>query len=311
MRWALTIFFVAVGLTVLGSIFIGSRGGKEGAVNVVGSTSIQPFAEMLAQEFHKRRPQYYVEVQGGGSTAGIEAVRNGIADIGTCSRELKPDEQFESRVIAKDGLAIIVHWSNPVSDLTSRQIRDMFTGRITNWKDVGGKDQPIRLISREEGSGTREAFQKLVLEKKPARPATGSTGTQPASGASGAHVPSDVRRPEDPKPRISRKALTQESNGAVRELVKNDACAIGYMSLGLVSGEAKILKVDGVMPQTSSVTDGTYPLVRPFLFVLKKGELGEGTQRFIDFVLSEDGQAMLEKEGLVRAGKPEGRDGGK
>lgn len=236
-------------------------------MSVIGSTSVQPFAEMLAEEFNRNNGDVRVEVQGGGSTAGIQAVANGIAQIGTCSRSLKPEETgFTPITIARDGIAVVVNLANKVSNLSRHQIRAIYEGKITNWRDVGGTDQPIRLITREEGSGTREAFTHLVM---------GET-------------------------RIAASAITQESNGAVKELVKNDPGAIGYMSLGLVHGDLKALTVDGVKANAGDVINGTYPLVRPFLFVVK-GTPDAAAQRFIDFVLSPPAQAMLEKEGLVRA----------
>jgi phosphate transport system substrate-binding protein len=222
---------------------------------------------MLSQDFNQKHPEANMEVQGGGSTAGLQAVINGIADIGTCSRSLKKEETgFTPIVIARDGLAIVVHPTNPIAGLTKIQIREIFSGRITNWKDVGGESLEIRLISREEGSGTREAFTNLVMGKS----------------------------------RVSRKALTQESNGSVKELVKHDPSAIGYMSLGLIAGELKAIQVDGVPATGEDVRSGKYPLVRPFLFVLR-GNPKPATQAFIDFVLSPEGQRMLAKEGLVGA----------
>lgn len=236
-------------------------------MSVVGSTSVQPFAEMLAEEFNRNNADVRVEVQGGGSTAGLQAVVNGIAEIGACSRALKPEEAgFTTITMARDGIAIVVHPSNPVSNLTREQVRAIYEGKTANWRDVGGDDRPIRLITREEGSGTREAFTHLVM--------------------------GDAR--------IARSALTQESNGAVKELVKNDPGAIGYMSLGLVHGDLKALAIGGVEANAEDVINGTYPLVRPFLFVVK-GTPGAAAQRFIDFALSPPAQAMLEKEGLVRA----------
>ncbi|HEX2970841.1 MAG TPA: phosphate ABC transporter substrate-binding protein [Tepidisphaeraceae bacterium] len=263
MKWALTAVGLAVVIALLG---VDWRGGNAVAVNVIGSTSIQPFAEMLAEEYNKHSVQFAVDVQGGGSTAGLQAAGNGMADIGMCSRSLKPEEaaSFKDIVIARDGLAVVVHPGNPVFNLSTAQIHDMFAGKLTNWKEVGGKDLPIRLITREEGSGTREAFQKLVMGKA----------------------------------RISRKALTQESNGSVKELVKHDPCAIGYMSLGLVGLDLKALQVDGVSATSDEVLAKHYPLVRPFLFVTK-GEPNERSRSFIGYVMSPAGQKLLEKEGLV------------
>jgi|YelNatPaOPRAMG01_1025707.scaffolds.fasta_scaffold00453_8 phosphate transport system substrate-binding protein len=235
------------------------------SINIVGSTSVQPFAEMLAQEFERLNPGVHVEVQGGGSTAGIQSVLQNIADIGTCSRQLAGSEtNLNSILIAKDGLAIVVHPSNSIDNLSREQIRDIFSGKITSWKELGGKDQPIRIITREEGSGTREAFVKMVMGKS----------------------------------RISRKALNQESNGAVKELVKNDPCGIGYMSLGLVGNELKMVSVDGIKPTIDEAKAGKYPLVRPFLFVTKN-EIKPESQKFIDFVLSSNAQEILRREGLI------------
>ena len=226
-----------------------------------------PFSEKLAEFFMVERPNLSVDVQGGGSTAGIQAVNEAIADIGMCSRSLKPEETgYTPIVIARDGLAVVVHPSNRVSGLEGTQIQRIFAGELLNWRDVGGDDREIRLITREEGSGTREAFCKMVMGKS----------------------------------RISRKALTQESNGAVKELVKGDPCAIGYMSFGLVGADLKILDVDHIAPSRDSVRSGQYPLVRPFLLVTR-GALKSQAGAFLDYVLSGEAQALLEKEGLAGA----------
>jgi phosphate transport system substrate-binding protein len=262
-KWFLIFATLLVALLV---VSFGLGGRKEGALEVIGSTSIEPFAEMLAQEYEKTYPGRYVNVQGGGSTAGIQAAINGIADIGMCSRALKADETgFKDFIVARDGLAVVIHPSNPVGNLSRAQIQKIFAGDIINWKPLGGEDRPIRVITREEGSGTREAFMKLVMGKA----------------------------------RVSRKALTQESNGAVKELVRNDPGAIGYMSLGLAHG-LKLAVVDGVAPSTEAVVSGQYPLVRPFLFVTR-GEPSDRARAFIDYMLSPPSQQLLEQEGLVRA----------
>jgi phosphate transport system substrate-binding protein len=257
---------------ILSSVFF-FTGCKESAnrpVNVIGSTSIQPFAELLVEEYQKVNPDDVTDVQGGGSTAGIQAVADGIADIGMCSRELREEEKAvdDCIEIARDGLAIVVHKSNPVNDLTLDQIQMLFSGDVQNWKTLGGHDKPVQLIMREEGSGTREAFIKLVMGKT----------------------------------LVSRKSLVQESNGAVRELVRLDPAAVGYMSLGLVGSELKAVRVNGIEPVSEQVKSGKYKLSRPFLFVLRKDRtLRPQAQEFIDFVMSDEGQKTLESEGLVRA----------
>jgi len=237
-------------------------------VSVLGSTSIQPFADLLAEQYEKDQPGAFVEVQGGGSTAGLQAAENGLADLGMCSRALTPAEAriFIPLTIARDGLAIVVNRHNPIHNLSLPQLRGIFSGTLSNWSDVGGKAGPIRPISREEGSGTRESFARLVMQ-----------------GSS-----------------ISRRALTQESNGSVKALVLGDPSAIGYMSLGLVNDEIRALQVDGIAPTHATVLAGTYRLVRPLLFVTK-GAPSPPTRAFIAYVLSDRGQHLLEIEGLVRA----------
>jgi phosphate transport system substrate-binding protein len=246
----------------------GCSKGPSKKVSVVGSTSVQPFAEMLAAQFEKENPDIAVNVQGGGSGQGIAAVAGDIAEIGTCSRELTDEEKakFTPHVIARDGLAIVVHPASKIKGLTREQVQGIFAGKITNWKDVGGDDHEITVVQREEGSGTREAFTHLIMGKVP----------------------------------TSKDALVQGSTGAVMALVKTNAYAIGYVSLGLVKGELKAVDMDGVTPTEAGVAKGEYKLWRPFLFVTK-GTIKPEAQQFIDFVMSKPGQAILEKEGLVGA----------
>jgi phosphate transport system substrate-binding protein len=238
------------------------------AVKVLGSTSVQPFAEMLSQEFNAGHSDAYVEVDGGGSAAGIKAIAQGYANIGMCSRGLKKGEDFTPITIALDGIAIVVHHDNPVKNLSRQQIRKMFTGEIVNWASLGGRDAKITLITREEGSGTREAFTKMLMDGEP----------------------------------ITMHCITEPSNGSVKALVGGDENAIGYMSLGQVEGNVRAVDVDGTVASRDNVVNGTYPLVRPFLFILN-GQAQPQSQKFIDFVLSPQGQKMLEDEGLVRAPK--------
>jgi phosphate transport system substrate-binding protein len=172
--------------------------------------------------------------------------------------------------VARDGLAVVVHPANPIAALTTEQVRGLFSGAIRNWRAVGGKDAKVHLVTREEGSGTRETFMHLIMHK----------------GGSQAGV--------------SRDAMVQQSNGAVRELVRNDPDAIGYMSLGLVGGQLKAVAIDGAKPTPEAARSGQYRLIRPFLFVTKGAPRPEA-QAFIDYVLSPQGQNLLEKEGLVRA----------
>lgn len=247
--------------------FLGCRPStKEGMViTVAGSTSIQPFAEKLAEIYMEHHQGVIINVQGGGSTAGIRAVREEAADIGTSSRELKGEEKDLKRiVIAWDGIAIIVHPENKVRDLSLSKLRDIFAGKIKFWSELGWVHKRIHFVTREEGSGTRNAFEEMVMH-----------------GVS-----------------ISDEALVEDSNGSVREIVAQDPYAVGYISYGIVDQRVKALGIDGIEPNLEAIKEKTYKLTRPFLFVTNKEPRGL-TRNFIEFVLSPEGQKILEREGLV------------
>jgi phosphate transport system substrate-binding protein len=238
---------------------------RQAGVTVAGSTSVEPFAELLAEEYMLHHPKSHIYVQGGGSTAGIEAVRTHAAHIGMSSRSLMAEEKnLYTVTIARDAIAIIVHPENPITDLSLSQIRQVFAGKIRKWSEIGGDLRPIVLVTREEGSGTREAFQKMVMEKE----------------------------------EINLEALVQDSNGAIRQVVGSDSNAIGYISLGLVNETVKALKISGVDPNLKNIFYGRYRLVRPFLFVFNGKPEGEASS-FLEFVLSPEAQELLQKEGLV------------
>jgi len=242
-----------------------ARGVSDKEIIIAGSTSIEPFADKWAEVYMEKYPNTIVNVQGGGSSAGIQAAESGVADIGTCSRELKPEEKdLNEIIIAYDGLAIIVHSTNKIGDLTIEQIKQIFAGQIRNWQEFGGKDKVITVVTREEGSGTRGAFQELVMKKE----------------------------------RIFKGAIVQDSNGTVREIVANDPNAIGYISLGLVNDKVKALSLDGIIATDENIITKRYSLVRPFLFVTKNTPTGE-VKNFIDFVLSQEGQGLIREEGLI------------
>ena len=204
------IFIVLLFLCTTGLLSCQS-GRSQNDVIVAGSTSIQPFADKWAEVFMETRPALGVSVQGGGSSAGIQACKSGACQIGMSSRELKADEKdLHETVIARDGLAIIVHPSNPVRGAKLSEVKQIFAGDLTNWKFLGGPDREITVVTREEGSGTRGAFQELVMGKT----------------------------------RIFRGAITEDSNGTVREIIANDPHAIGFISLGLVNEQVRALALD-------------------------------------------------------------------
>ncbi|MDH7512193.1 MAG: phosphate ABC transporter substrate-binding protein [Clostridiales bacterium] len=242
-----------------------SRTAADKGLTVAGSTSIQPFADHWAEVYMHEHPGYTVNVQGGGSSAGIQAAKSGAADIGMSSRELKDDEKdLLEIVVARDGLAVIVHPENPVDDLSLVQVQNIFAGNIRSWKYAGGPDREIHVVTREEGSGTRGAFQEMVMGKS----------------------------------RIFPRAIVQDSNGTVREIVANDPASIGYISLGLVNERVKAVRLNGVEPSHEHIEEKKYALVRPFLFVTS-GPPKPAAQDFINFVLSREGQELVERDGLI------------
>ncbi|WP_018086762.1 phosphate ABC transporter substrate-binding protein [Desulfurispora thermophila] len=234
-------------------------------ITTAGSTSVQPLSEELAKAFQAKKPNITVNVQGGGSSQGIKAAAEGIAEIGACSRELKESEKslgLVENTIALDGIAVVVNPQNSqVSDLTIEQVKKIFAGEIKNWKDVGGKDAPINVVTREAGSGTRGAFEELVMGKEA---------------------------------KITDNAVTSPSNGAVRTSVAGDPNAIGYISIGYLNEEVKPVKIDGVEPKEDNVKSGQYKISRPFIY-LTKGEPQGAAKEFIEFVLSPEGQKIVAK----------------
>jgi phosphate transport system substrate-binding protein len=260
---------IFIGLAILCAAGLPScRGaGSQRDLTVAGSTSIQPFADKWAEIFMEKHPGIGVNVQGGGSSAGIQACLSGACQIGTSSRELKPQEKvLHEIVVARDGLAIVVHPSNPVRGATLAQIKQIFEGDLRNWRLLGGPDRDITVVTREEGSGTRGAFQELVMGKT----------------------------------RIFKGAITEDSNGTVREIVANDPYSIGFISLGLVNDEVRALSLDGVEASEANILNHGYKLVRPFLFLTREEPSGVAKE-FIDFVLSAEGQDLIKKEGLIPA----------
>jgi len=261
-RFCLASFFLLVFLVFESGC--GRSSAQRGLV-VAGSTSVQPFADHWAERYMHEYPGRVVNVQGGGSSAGIQAARDGAADIGTSSRELRPEEKdLLEIIVARDGLAVVVHPRNGVEGLSLEQVRNIFVGNITDWATVGGTRGEITVVTREEGSGTRGAFQEMVMKAD----------------------------------RISRRAIVQDSNGTVREIVASAPLSIGYISLGLVDDRVKAVRIDGVEPSFENIEKKKYRLVRPFLFVTN-GIPSPAAQAFIDFVLSRPVQEMVRSDGLI------------
>ena len=246
----------------------GGAAAVSGTVSTDGSTSMEKVIGALSESYMAANKDVTVNYNPTGSGAGITAVQEGTCDIGLSSRALKDEEKaagLQETVLAYDGIAIIVHPDNPVSDLTLEQIAQLYTGEITNWKDVGGNDAQVVLIGREAGSGTRDGFESI-------------TGTKDACQY--------------------RQELT--STGDVITTVSQNPAAIGYASLAALKDSVKALSVEGVTATEATVKDGSYKVERPFVLVTKEGtKLSDAAQKFFDFALSSDAASLISAAGAV------------
>ena len=240
-----------------------------GSISMVGSTSMEKLANALSEAFMEEYPEVTVTAEFVGSGAGIEAVTNGTADIGNSSRSLKDEEKAAGvveNVVAIDGIAVCVDPANEVADLTKEQLTNIYNGTVTNWKEVGGADEPIIVIGREAGSGTRGAFEELVDLKD-----------------------------------ACKYANELDSTGAVIAKVASTPGAIGYASLDALDDSVKALSLEGVEATAENIKAGNYFLSRPFVMATK-GEVSEQNdlvQAWFDFVLGDEGQQVASEVGLI------------
>ncbi|MDI9471796.1 MAG: phosphate ABC transporter substrate-binding protein [Tissierellia bacterium] len=244
--------------------------GVTGKIVVVGSTSVSPTIEKLAADFMENvEPGVTIEVQSVGSSAGIKAAGDGTGDIGMASRNIKEEEKalgLDEYILGFDGIAVVTHPSNEVKDLSSEQIQKIFAGEITNWSEVGGKDVEIIVVSREEGSGTRGAFEELMgLDKEVL---------------------------------VTGDAVIAEGNGAVKAQVASKEDAIGYLSLSYLDETVQQLKVDGVEGTPENIKDGSYKVSRPFL-LLTKPEKSEAVEAFFKYFETDNAKKIIEDQHLI------------
>ena len=240
-----------------------------GSISMVGSTSMEKFANALTEVFMEKYPNVTVQAEFVGSGAGIEAVTNGSADIGNSSRNLTDEEKangIAENIVAIDGIAVVVDPANTVADLTKQQLTDIYSGTVTNWSEVGGSDSPIVVVGREAGSGTRSAFEEIL-------------GLEDACAYS-----SEL-----------------DSTGAVMARVASTPGAIGYVSLDVLDDTVKALNLEGTEPTAENIKAGSYFLSRPFVMATN-GEISEQNelvQALFDFVYSDEGDAVIETVGLI------------
>ena len=263
----------------------GRRSGQTNSLQIKGSDTMVNLGQAWAEEYMKQHPDTSVAVTGGGSGTGITALLNNTCDIAEVSREMKDNEiklaeknNFEPNkiIVALDGLAVIVNPANKISELTIDQLADVFTGKIKNWKELGGRDAKIVLLSREVNSGTHVYFKEHVLRKGKA----------------------------DGKEEFAAEALLLSSSQAIADEVSQNQDAIGYYGMGYITAKEKAIKVKkdknspGVPPTTENVIDGAYPISRPLL-MYTKGEPKGLVKAFIDYVLSPAGQEIVKKLDFV------------
>ncbi|MED3574319.1 phosphate ABC transporter substrate-binding protein [Cytobacillus praedii] len=247
----------------------GSSSGSKATVSISGSTSVGPLAEKLAEKFKDNNEKINIEVNQIGSSAGITNATSGVSEIGMSSRDLKEEEKangLKETIIAYDGIVVVTHPSNKVKDLTLEQVKQIFTGEVTNWSQLGGEDMEIVVVSREDGSGSRDAFQEIV-------------------GYSSGE--------------LIRNAIIASGNGNIKTTVATNKHAVGFISFEYIDDSISTLQIDGVEATAENVLQQKYSLSRPFLFVHKEENLTDAGLQFIDYILSSDGQTIVSEAGAI------------
>lgn len=249
----------------------------EGTIDIQGSDTMLNLATAWSEAFMDRNPGVDIAVQGGGSGTGIAALINGTVDFANASREMKDEEIAEAEgkgitpvetSVAIDGIAVVVNPENGVEELTMAQLGEIFRGEKTNWKDFGGEDQEIVILSRDSSSGTYEYFKEEVVAA------------------------------EDENAEFAQSAKLLPSNQAIADEVAASDGAIGYIGLGYLTEDVKVVAIDGVKASVETATDGSYPISR-YLYVYSNGEPGGIMAVFLEWVLSEEGQQLVADEGFV------------
>lgn len=264
---------ITISLIIALTFIIGSSFAKGNQITCTGSTTVLPVAQATAEAFMDRHPEVNISVRGGGSGVGVAALQNKTADICNSSRPMKAKEISAAKskginptpyAIANDAISIVVHKSNKIKNLSVDQIKKVYTGKIKNWKDLGGENLPIVIISRDVASGTFEVFNEKAL-----------------SGA-----------------KVDATAQLLASNNAVVSAVSSTPGAIGYAGLGYVTDNVNVVMVNNVMPSETSTKDGSYPLARK-LYMYTNGKAKGDVARYISFIQSAEGQALVEQQGFI------------
>lgn len=266
-------------VTMVGTTFVGcgSNGSSTNntasnkettTISISGSTSVGPLMEKIQEKYEEANSNITLEIQQNGSGAGIKDVTSGISEIGMSSRELKDEEKsaVQGTTVAYDGIALLVNPENPVKNISLEDVKKIYTGEITNWKEVGGDDAQIVVVSREEGSGTRDAFQEIVGYESE---------------------------------ELLKDATISDGSGAVKTTVAGNKNAIGFASFEYIDSTVSALNINDVEPTADNVKAGNYKLSRPFILVTKEDALSENGKKLIEFVLSAEGQQIVEENKLI------------
>ena len=242
--------------------------GKEGTISIAGGTAHIPVMKKAAKEIMTANPDIRITIAGGGSGVGIQKVGEGLVDIGNSGRKASDGEVakygLEMFPFAVDGVATVLHAQNPVKALSSQQVRDIFAGKITNWKEVGGADAPINIYSRDESSGTRAVYWKKLLKKGP----------------------------------VVTSANIVTSNGAMKSAVSRDANAIGYISIGHLDASTQAPELDGVAVSQATAKNGEYPVVRK-LYMNTKGQPAGIVKSYVEFITGPDCVEIIKSCGYI------------
>jgi phosphate transport system substrate-binding protein len=261
-----------VGIMSLATVFTANQV-LAGNISINGSTTVLPIAQKAAEAFMKEHPDVKISISGGGSGNGIKALIDKTTDIANSSRAIQPKEMDQAKekgaspvefIVAFDCIVPVVHPTNPLKDITLDQLKGIYKGEIKNWKEIGGPDKPIVIISRDTSSGTYEVWEEKVMKKE----------------------------------RVFPGALLQASNGAIVQAVSNNPNAIGYIGVGYAEKTVKLLSVNGIVGTKETTLNKTFPISRPLYMYTPVAAAGD-VKNFLDFVMSDKGQKLVEAEGFI------------
>lgn len=245
-------------------------------IAVSGSTSVSEIMEVLGETYHQSHPDVFIDINGTDSSAGIKSSIEGVNDLGMASRNLSAAEKKAGLVeteIARDGIAVVVNPANPVNNLTTQQIKQLFEGDVSQWSAVGGNSDPVVITTRENGSGTRGAFEELI------------------------HLTTTINGVKVST--ISQRAQVASGNGIEKTVVEHNKDAIGFVSLGSIDNTLKAVTVNGHKASVADVINNSYPLSRPFLVLNQPGKLKPAAKDFLAWIMSPAGQKIVKQKGYV------------